>query len=113
MDIGDIEDEIFASTVTDRVIKWANDSAEVDDFDTELDIAADVGDQSGISSGPPPPPVSDLQKLQSSIHQMVEKGMTGDPRYRQARQLSMDLFNFHCGELVTSLQTGGYSRGKH
>ena len=27
--------------------------------------------------------------------------------------LSMGLFNAHCGGLVTSLQTGGFSRGKH
>ena len=68
------------------------------------------------SSGPPPSPVSDLQKLQNSIHQMEERGMTGDPRYSHAKQLSklsMDLFDAHCGGLVTSLQTGGYSRGKH
>ena len=27
--------------------------------------------------------------------------------------LSMDLFDAYCGELVTSLRTGGFSRGKH
>ena len=27
--------------------------------------------------------------------------------------LSMDLFNAYCGALETSLQTAGYSRGKH
>ena len=43
------------------------------------------------SSGPPPSPVSDLQKLQNSINQMEERGMTGDPRYSQARQLHQSL----------------------
>ena len=43
------------------------------------------------SSGPPPSPVSDLQKLQNSINQMEERGMTGDPRYNQARQLHQNL----------------------
>ena len=43
------------------------------------------------SSGPPPSPVSDLQKLQNSINQMEERGMTGDPRYSQARQLHQNL----------------------
>ena len=43
------------------------------------------------SSGPPPSPVSDLQKLQNSINQMEERGMTSDPRYNQARQLHQNL----------------------
>ena len=48
IEIEEVEDEVFASTVTDRVIKWANDNAEVDDFDTEVDVAADVWNGSGI-----------------------------------------------------------------
>jgi hypothetical protein len=34
---------------------------------------------------------SDLLKLQNSIHQMEERGMTSDPRYFQAKQLLMSL----------------------
>ena len=49
--MADIEEETFASTVSDRVIQWANDNAEADDdSDYDVDIAApDVWDQSGIS----------------------------------------------------------------
>ena len=44
----DIEEEIFATTVSDRVIKWANDHAEVDEFDEEVEITDDVvGDEDG------------------------------------------------------------------
>merc|ERR1711988_985170 len=37
------------------------------------------------------PPQSDLQKLQNSINQMEERGMTNDPRYSQARQLQQSM----------------------
>ena len=51
--MADIEEETFASTVSDRVIQWANDNAEADDSDDDVDFAAvtadDVWDQSGIS----------------------------------------------------------------
>jgi hypothetical protein len=34
---------------------------------------------------------SDLLKLQNSIHQMEERGMTSDPRYFQAKQLLLSV----------------------
>ena len=40
---------------------------------------------------PQMPPQSDLQKLQNSINQMEERGMTNDPRYNQARQLQQSM----------------------
>jgi len=36
-------------------------------------------------------PASEIQKLQNSINQMEERGMTNDPRYSQARQLHQSL----------------------
>ena len=49
----------------------------------------------GASRSPIPPgqmpPQSDLQKLQNSINQMEERGMTNDPRYSQARQLHQSM----------------------
>ena len=49
--MADIEEETFASTVSDRVIQWANDNAEADADDSDDDVTADddVWDQSGIS----------------------------------------------------------------
>merc|ERR1719233_586206 len=36
-------------------------------------------------------PVTDIQKLENSIKQMEDRGMTGDPRYRMAKQLYQSL----------------------
>jgi len=47
----------------------------------------------GPPGGPPypPRPATDIQKLQNSINAMEERGMTGDPRYSQARSLHQSL----------------------
>ncbi len=42
---------------------------------------------------PPQQPQSELQKLQNSINQMEERGMQGDPRYNQAKQLQQSMMS--------------------
>jgi len=51
------------------------------------------GPSPGPSSAPTPAsgPVTDIQKLENSIKQMEDRGMTGDPRYRMAKQLYQSL----------------------
>ena len=43
------------------------------------------------SPGPYSRPALDIQKLQKIFNQMEERGMTGDPRYSQARELHQSL----------------------
>jgi len=71
-------------------------SNRTDGYRAAVGPSGDARDNSpGPSTGPPPSrppdpaggPASDIQKLQNSIKQMEERGMTGDPRYSMMKEL--------------------------
>ena len=49
----------------------------------------------GPGTGPYSRPTTDIQKLQKILNQMEKRGMTGHPRYSQARELHQSLVSQH------------------